>query len=171
MKIQPSNGLRKFYCSNGILPSCLEIYISLIHLILSCLCVSLPPVSYLFSRSILFTSIVRFSKASFSTVPNICESTTNKHKHLDLPVSFVVSVFDFIAVVFTFQPEFAEPIVNISVAVGRDATFTCHVRHLGGYRVSIFLPYLSFESLTVLCHIYFLSIYACTFSNNWKCIF
>lgn len=36
----------------------------------------------------------------------------------------------------TFQPEFAEPIVNISVAIGRDATFTCHVRHLGGYRVS-----------------------------------
>ncbi|XP_031628099.1 lachesin isoform X2 [Contarinia nasturtii] len=35
----------------------------------------------------------------------------------------------------TFQPEFAEPIVNISVAVARDATFTCHVRHLGGYRV------------------------------------
>ncbi len=38
--------------------------------------------------------------------------------------------------VLAFQPEFAEPIVNISVAVGRDATFTCHVRHLGGYRVS-----------------------------------
>ncbi|XP_055713284.1 lachesin [Phlebotomus papatasi] len=35
----------------------------------------------------------------------------------------------------SFQPEFVEPIVNISVAVGRDATFTCHVRHLGGYRV------------------------------------
>lgn len=36
-----------------------------------------------------------------------------------------------------FQPEFAEGIVNISVAIGRDATFTCHVRHLGGYRVSL----------------------------------
>lgn len=36
----------------------------------------------------------------------------------------------------TFQPEFAEPIVNISVAIGRDATFTCHVKHLGGYRVN-----------------------------------
>uniref|UniRef100_A0A182FIH1 Ig-like domain-containing protein n=1 Tax=Anopheles albimanus TaxID=7167 RepID=A0A182FIH1_ANOAL len=32
-------------------------------------------------------------------------------------------------------PDFSEPIVNISVAIGRDATFTCHVRHLGGYRV------------------------------------
>ncbi|XP_050099185.1 lachesin [Anopheles aquasalis] len=37
--------------------------------------------------------------------------------------------------VLTFQPDFSEPIVNISVAIGRDATFTCHVRHLGGYRV------------------------------------
>ncbi|KAI8033920.1 hypothetical protein M5D96_013322 [Drosophila gunungcola] len=34
-----------------------------------------------------------------------------------------------------FQPEFVESISNVSVAVGRDATFTCHVRHLGGYRV------------------------------------
>jgi hypothetical protein len=28
--------------------------------------------------------------------------------------------------------------VNISVAIGRDATFTCHVKHLGGYRVNSF---------------------------------
>ncbi|XP_034652865.1 protein amalgam [Drosophila subobscura] len=34
-----------------------------------------------------------------------------------------------------FGPEFVESISNVSVAVGRDATFTCHVRHLGGYRV------------------------------------
>ncbi|XP_002134309.2 limbic system-associated membrane protein isoform X1 [Drosophila pseudoobscura] len=34
-----------------------------------------------------------------------------------------------------FAPEFVESISNVSVAVGRDATFTCHVRHLGGYRV------------------------------------
>ncbi|XP_055843030.1 lachesin [Episyrphus balteatus] len=34
-----------------------------------------------------------------------------------------------------FQPEFVEAITNVSVAVGRDATFTCNVRHLGGYRV------------------------------------
>lgn len=34
-----------------------------------------------------------------------------------------------------FQPEFAEPLANITVAVGRDATFTCVVQHLGGYRV------------------------------------
>ncbi|KAI8121633.1 Lachesin [Lucilia cuprina] len=34
-----------------------------------------------------------------------------------------------------FQPEFVESISNVSVPVGRDATFTCYVRHLGGYRV------------------------------------
>ncbi|XP_052900832.1 lachesin-like [Anopheles moucheti] len=37
--------------------------------------------------------------------------------------------------VCSFQPDFAEPILNNSIAIGRDATFTCHVRHLGGYRV------------------------------------
>ncbi|VEN55928.1 unnamed protein product [Callosobruchus maculatus] len=34
----------------------------------------------------------------------------------------------------SYQPEFAEPIVNLSVPLGRDATFTCLVHHLGGYR-------------------------------------
>ncbi|KAJ8984414.1 hypothetical protein NQ317_012477 [Molorchus minor] len=39
-----------------------------------------------------------------------------------------------------YQPEFAEPIVNLSVPVGRDATFRCLVHHLGGYRVSSISP-------------------------------
>ncbi|KAL0901641.1 hypothetical protein ABMA27_006850 [Loxostege sticticalis] len=34
-----------------------------------------------------------------------------------------------------FQPEFAEPITNLTVPVGRDATFKCLVQNLGGYRV------------------------------------
>ncbi|XP_069672621.1 lachesin-like isoform X1 [Periplaneta americana] len=34
-----------------------------------------------------------------------------------------------------YQPEFAEPITNLTVPVGRDATFQCMVLHLGGYRV------------------------------------
>lgn len=38
-----------------------------------------------------------------------------------------------------FPPEFAAPISNLTVALGRDATFTCLVKHLGGYRVSFFL--------------------------------
>lgn len=40
------------------------------------------------------------------------------------------------AAIIAFQPDFVDPVLNISVASGRDATFTCHVRHLGGYRVS-----------------------------------
>ncbi|CAH0405449.1 unnamed protein product [Chilo suppressalis] len=34
-----------------------------------------------------------------------------------------------------FQPEFAEPLTNLTVPVGRDATFRCLVQNLGGYRV------------------------------------
>jgi len=45
-----------------------------------------------------------------------------------------------------FQPEFAEPLENLTVAIGRDATFTCIVRGLGGYRVRVacnFMEYIS----------------------------
>lgn len=35
-----------------------------------------------------------------------------------------------------FSPDFTEPVKNITVTKGRDATFTCHVKQLGGYRVS-----------------------------------
>uniref|UniRef100_A0A1I8Q817 Ig-like domain-containing protein n=1 Tax=Stomoxys calcitrans TaxID=35570 RepID=A0A1I8Q817_STOCA len=44
----------------------------------------------------------------------------------------ILNIFQEIA---AFQPEFLESIANVSVPVGRDATFTCHVRRLGGYRV------------------------------------
>lgn len=48
-----------------------------------------------------------------------------------------------------FQPEFAEPLDNLTVAVGRDATFRCLVQHLGGYRVSCFN--VSMRSLGFTC--------------------
>ncbi|CAK1601908.1 unnamed protein product [Parnassius mnemosyne] len=34
-----------------------------------------------------------------------------------------------------FQPEFAEPLSNLTIVIGRDATFRCLVQNLGGYRV------------------------------------
>ncbi|KAJ8681291.1 hypothetical protein QAD02_017078, partial [Eretmocerus hayati] len=34
-----------------------------------------------------------------------------------------------------FQPEFMKPLANLTISLGRDAVFTCHVEHLGGYRV------------------------------------
>lgn len=35
-----------------------------------------------------------------------------------------------------FEPDFVFPLENVTVAQGRDATFTCVVNNLGGYRVS-----------------------------------
>jgi len=59
------------------------------------------------------------------------EKHTPLHSNLALRFFFLI-----LAAIGAFQPEFVESISNVSVAVGRDATFTCHVRHLGGYRVS-----------------------------------
>ncbi|XP_056637030.1 lachesin-like isoform X1 [Diorhabda sublineata] len=47
----------------------------------------------------------------------------------------VAALCSFLENTAAYQPEFAEPIVNISVPLGRDATFRCLVHHLGGYRV------------------------------------
>ncbi|XP_055526085.1 hemicentin-2 isoform X2 [Wyeomyia smithii] len=40
------------------------------------------------------------------------------------------------AAVAAFEPDFVYPLENVTVAKGRDATFTCVVNNLGGYRVS-----------------------------------
>lgn len=34
------------------------------------------------------------------------------------------------------EPRFAQPIPNVTVAVGRDANLPCVVEHLGGYKVT-----------------------------------
>lgn len=49
---------------------------------------------------------------------------------------FFTNVSYFIVSGGAFQPEFSGPITNLTVPLGRDATFTCLVKHLGGYRVS-----------------------------------
>uniref|UniRef100_A0A1S4GA51 Ig-like domain-containing protein n=1 Tax=Anopheles gambiae TaxID=7165 RepID=A0A1S4GA51_ANOGA len=41
-----------------------------------------------------------------------------------------------LANVSAFEPDFVYPLENVTVAKGRDATFTCVVNNLGGYRVS-----------------------------------
>ncbi|XP_062139545.1 lachesin [Drosophila sulfurigaster albostrigata] len=56
----------------------------------------------------------------------------NRNDKMLIVLLLIVALFEAIG---AFQPEFVESISNVSVAVGRDATFTCHVRHLGGYRV------------------------------------
>lgn len=35
-----------------------------------------------------------------------------------------------------FEPDFVIPLENVTIPQGRDATFTCVVNNLGGYRVS-----------------------------------
>lgn len=35
------------------------------------------------------------------------------------------------------EPRFAQPIPNVTVAVGRDANLPCVVEHLGAYKVNI----------------------------------
>jgi len=63
----------------------------------------------------------------------------NCHTPIHTPLSSNLAPVFFLfvlAAIGAFQPEFVESISNVSVAVGRDATFTCHVRRLGGYRVS-----------------------------------
>ncbi|XP_034485715.1 protein amalgam [Drosophila innubila] len=56
----------------------------------------------------------------------------NRNDKMLIVVLFIVALIEAIG---AFPPEFVESISNVSVAVGRDATFTCHVRRLGGYRV------------------------------------
>ncbi|GJQ87219.1 hypothetical protein Trydic_g288 [Trypoxylus dichotomus] len=33
------------------------------------------------------------------------------------------------------QPEFMEPITNVTISVARDAVFRCYIKHIGGYRI------------------------------------
>ncbi|XP_057658404.1 lachesin-like isoform X1 [Diorhabda carinulata] len=49
---------------------------------------------------------------------------------------YMLFIFQFYDVVFAFEPDFLYPLENLTVAQGRDATFTCVVNNLGGYRVS-----------------------------------
>ena len=39
------------------------------------------------------------------------------------------------------EPRFAQPIPNVTVAVGRDANLPCVVEHLGSYKVNLFVFY------------------------------
>ncbi|XP_033150196.1 protein amalgam isoform X3 [Drosophila busckii] len=47
-----------------------------------------------------------------------------------------ISVSNKISSVGAFEPDFVIPLENVTIAQGRDATFTCVVNNLGGHRVS-----------------------------------
>ncbi|XP_035903856.1 protein amalgam isoform X2 [Anopheles stephensi] len=53
------------------------------------------------------------------------------------PVAILyIAIAIILANVSAFEPDFVYPLENVTVAKGRDATFTCVVNNLGGYRVS-----------------------------------
>lgn len=59
-----------------------------------------------------------------------------------------------------FQPEFAAPIANLTVPLGRDAMLTCLVEYLGGYRVRKLLSIsFGFILFIKLYFIFFLNYY------------
>lgn len=45
----------------------------------------------------------------------------------------------FFVPVLTEEPRFSEPIPNVTVALGRDASLPCVVEHLGTYKVRTIL--------------------------------
>ncbi|CAH1378256.1 unnamed protein product, partial [Tenebrio molitor] len=51
-----------------------------------------------------------------------------------LPLAALLALDLIVVLGAAYQPEFAEPIVNLTIPMGRDATFRCLVHHLGGYR-------------------------------------
>lgn len=50
--------------------------------------------------------------------------------------SLNIFVCTFRSIVMMDEPRFAQPIPNVTVAVGRDANLPCVVEHLGAYKVS-----------------------------------
>lgn len=49
---------------------------------------------------------------------------------------FCFAFFFHCGIAAAFEPDFVFPLENITISQGRDATFTCVVNNLGGYRVS-----------------------------------
>ncbi|KNC29888.1 hypothetical protein FF38_13508 [Lucilia cuprina] len=51
-------------------------------------------------------------------------------------VMFLIYLTNLVTHVMMNEPRFAQPIPNVTVAVGRDANLPCVVEHLGGYKVA-----------------------------------
>lgn len=74
--------------------------------------------------------------------------------------SLNIFVSTFRSIVMMDEPRFAQPIPNVTVAVGRDANLPCVVEHLGAYKVS----YVFIE----IIHFFFLSFeIASKFTKQW----
>ncbi|XP_020798074.1 lachesin [Drosophila serrata] len=51
-------------------------------------------------------------------------------------IMFIIYMTNLVTHVMMDEPRFAQPIPNVTVAVGRDANLPCVVEHLGGYKVA-----------------------------------
>ncbi|XP_055630609.1 lachesin-like isoform X2 [Toxorhynchites rutilus septentrionalis] len=69
--------------------------------------------------------------------PNSCISKFYRYQFLRTIIVLYIALVAVIAnAVAAFEPDFVYPLENVTVAKGRDATFTCVVNNLGGYRVA-----------------------------------
>ncbi|XP_062536788.1 lachesin-like isoform X2 [Armigeres subalbatus] len=72
-----------------------------------------------------------------SSHPNSFSFNFFAHTFLrNISVLYITLVLIVTNVVAAFEPDFVYPLENVTVAKGRDATFTCVVNNLGGYRVA-----------------------------------
>ncbi|XP_053955130.1 lachesin [Anastrepha ludens] len=57
-------------------------------------------------------------------------------RYTNRKVMFLIYLTNLVTHVMMDEPRFAQPIPNVTVAVGRDANLPCVVEHLGGYKVA-----------------------------------
>lgn len=77
---------------------------------------------------------------------------------------------DLFPVCLSVPPKFIGELKNVTVTQGRDATFTCSVTHLGGYKVSPILfflpiPSASYSSITLGSHVVVVELLLAELSN------
>lgn len=51
-------------------------------------------------------------------------------------ITRIYALFSLLLLLFLEMPKFAEPITNVTVPIGREATLVCIVDDLGSYKVS-----------------------------------
>ncbi|XP_050099238.1 uncharacterized protein LOC126579731 [Anopheles aquasalis] len=79
----------------------------------------------------------RATQASSSNRSSSNRTCFHRYQYLRPVVAILYIVLAvLLANVSAFEPDFVYPLENVTVAKGRDATFTCVVNNLGGYRVA-----------------------------------
>lgn len=74
---------------------------------------------------------------------------------------FFFSFIFYVTVLSVLQPEFAEPIPNVTIPVGRDVSLPCVVSNLGSYKVGIWILFKKFD-FHPLCSFCFVSAFHLT---------